>query len=201
MKYLTIIILLFWTLLSYGQKPTRIIDTVNIYKNKTGIEYKFYISTWFYVYNITHNSYYNFNPKKVNKQDSLVIYSKIAYYFKVYNRRNQLIIEGLRGIEGQELVGDIKFYFKSGKIKRLDHWDYRHPFDTCGNKNIRIPEGSCKYFRKNGSLKKQYDYSIKIYKYQMPFNYCIIRQTSKIKRNGITKSIRQKNFACWTGKI
>ena len=93
---------------------------------------------------------------KINKQDSLVfgdldlIKQETVRYFKIYNSKNRLIFEGKT--ENTRMIGDIKYYYKSGQLKRIEHLGKLDSFDGI-NKT-----GVWKYYRKDGTLKKEKNY-------------------------------------------
>ena len=190
-----VILLFFLPITLFGQTTSHKVDTVNVYKNKTGVRYGIYLRNWFFDYGLRNS--YSWNPGKLNKQDSLVIEPHPPRYFKVYNSKNRLLFEGQTGLSGTGFEGDVKYYYKTGELKRIEHWGYKQHNDSCKNISIGFNdgpgrEGTWKYFRKDGTLKKQYDYIIKIYSCE-PLNYAIIRQITKFKKNGKIKSIKQKN--------
>ena len=155
MKYILIAIFLF-PIVAFSQ--TQKIDTTNIYTNKTK-GFKVYKREWFF----KAGTYSGLS--KMNKQDSLVLIDHSPRYFKIYDSKKRLLFEGLRKQE-EEMEGDIKFYYKNGKLKRIEHWDSKDYKNSCDSNNwVRIndapgPEETWQYFRKNGTLKKQYDYIV-----------------------------------------
>lgn len=172
------------------------VDTVDIYKNKNGVSFRNYMHTWFWGFGIRNT--WGWDPSKSNRQDSLVLIDHPPRYFKVYDKRHRLMFEGLSGVSSGEMEGDIKYYYKHGQLKRIEHWAQPGPDTICANAIIALsdginPEGTWKYFRKDGTLKKQVNYIIKV-KYCEPLSYRIIRQTSKFKKNRKIKSIRQKTI-------
>ena len=170
-----------------GQVTVLPVDTVKIYKNKTGIRYNKYFHFWFFI----NNSECSWNPKRVNKQDSLVIEEHPPRYFKVYNFNEKLLLEG-QTIGGTEFQGDVKFYYKKGCLKRIEHWDNAEYKDSCGSAIFHDApgqEGTWKFFRRNGTLKKTYEYKMKIFSCQ-PAKFGLVRQTTKYRRNGKIKQIR-----------
>ena len=180
---------------SRGQVTIRPIDTVKIYKNKTGVGFNIYLNSWYFNYGMW--SSFSWNPKSINKQDSLVIIDHQPRFFKVYNSKNRLLFEG-KTSEGKELQGEIMFYYKTGKIKRIEYWDNKLRNDSCGFNGIQINdapgrEGTWKFYYRNGKLKKEYKYIIKIYSCQ-PFEYRFLKQITTFKKNGKVKSVRQKKI-------
>ncbi len=185
--FISTVILLLLGHSSEGQISSIPIDTVKIYKNKTGIRYKNYIHHWFFI----SNHEVGWNPKRENKQDSLVIYDHPPRYFKVYNFNNKLILEG-QTVGWLELQGEIKFYYKSGRIKRIEYWSNELHNDSCISAVFHDapgPERTWKFFRRDGTIKKIYEHKIKIYSC-VPEKFELVRLTTRIKRNGKTKSIR-----------
>lgn len=191
---------LFLSNLTFGQAEKETLDTIEIYKNKTGVGYKTYRRHWF-----PSSGTFSYTADRINKQDSIVIEDTTAHYFKVYDKRGRLLFEGERkkqteGDGNSFLRGDIKYYYKSGQLKRIEHWDSEYHRDTC-NTSLRIsngfpdPEGSWKYFRKDGTLKKQWDYFIKVYSCE-PLHYCVSKQITRFRKNGRQKSVGQKSEYC-----
>jgi len=169
------------------------VDTVNIYKAKCGVPYDIYTDTWFFKptsFSKASTFEFSWNPKRENKQDSIVLeYGKYRkpYYYRVYNKKNRLLMEG--GTDGPEaeLLGDIKFYYSNGKLARIEHWDSAPLKDTCGGgiglNDAPGPEGVWKYFRKNGSVKLQIVYFLKDCA-----DTLVYKKTNCFKRNGEVKS-------------
>ena len=201
LKLFSVIILFFaQTLQTYGQTLTPTVDTVNIYKSKTGVPFRAYEFEWCLL-NITT---FSGSEEKMNKQDSLVInyegriYPPTPLYFKIYNKKNKLLFEGGRRITESDfdgaMRGDIKYYYRSGQLKRIEHKDCEYYIDTC-DKRIKIghgipkPEGTWKFFRRDGSIIKRFDYSIEV-KSCIPLSYSIVRQTTKYKKDGTVKSVK-----------
>ncbi len=180
---------------AHGQTALQTVDTVKIYKNKTGVRYQIYLRNWFFGYGIRHS--YSWRPEKVNKQDSLVMEPHPQRYFKVYDSKNRLIFEGASGFSGTYLEGDIKYYHKSGHLKRIEQWGNNQGKDTCntsfGFNDAPGHQGAWKYFRKNGTLKKRTEYII-IVTSCIAQDFSVIKQTTKFKRNGKIKSIKRNKY-------
>jgi len=193
MKYfLTTIFIFFSTIILYSQTTSKVLDTVKIYKNKTGIPYRIYLKEWFFGYGIRHS--YSYSPERINKQDILLMDS-VPHYFKVYGRTDKLIFEGKNSEKGPELIGDVIYYYKKGTKKRIETWNSIYTKDTC-NSSIGLndapgKEGTWLYFRRNGKLKKICAYSILV-KSCEPMNYIPIITTTKYKRNGRPKRSKVK---------
>ena len=177
------IVLILATLPAFSQLTNlNNVDTINIYKHKTGIRYRVYKKVLLY----RRNHGYSYFTHKMNKQDSIVLKSDSTYYFKIYGRKNRLLYEGLRFYE--VLTGDIKFYYRSGQIKRIEHVNNADHDVPCNNFTVMIndgpePEGTWHYFRKNGTIKRKIEYLIKVTNCEQ-FDYHIVRKTSWYKRNG-----------------
>lgn len=168
-----------------GQTFISPVDTVNIFKDKAGVSFKIYMSTWFFGYGFRHS--WSWMPSRENHQDSLVIENGPPHYFKVYNRRHQLLFEGGSKTPAGELEGDVICYYKSGIKKRIEHWDHQYTKDTC-NESILFneapgPEGTWLYFRPDGSLKKKAVYSIKVTSCE-PLRYHAVKTIIGYQRNG-----------------
>jgi len=172
---------------SFGQKIIVKVDTVDIYKNKVGIPFRTYKKIWFpkpkgYCYVIS----------KINEQDNLVINNNqsIRYYFKVYNSFNKLLFEGRQDSTGS-LVGNIIYYRKNGRIKRNELWESRQIKDSNGTTKFKSEEPKLveiKYFRRDSSIKKIFEYEIQVYSLS-PLNYSITRNKYYYKKNGEMKNL------------
>jgi hypothetical protein len=100
----------------------------------------------------------------MNKQDSLVIGYYHPCYFKVFDKKARLEFEGPRG-NGTELEGELKYFYRTGQLKRIEFWGGLTK-DTLGS-IFRIydapgHEGTWKYYRKNGTLKKEIVHFVKL---------------------------------------
>lgn len=196
MKNLLVVCFFVFNLLPvYGQTSLAVTDTFNIYKNKAGIRFSKYLRQWFSDYGIGNE--YSWDPSRMNMQDSLVMNDHTPCYFKVYDAKGRLLFEGLSGI-WTFMQGDIRFYYRSGQLKRIEHWDNQGYHDSCMGEvkasfhDAPGREGCWKYYRKKGSLYKQRDYLFKVYSCQ-PLNYGFVRQTTRY-RKGKIKSVREKKI-------
>ena len=111
------------------------------------------------------------------------------------------MFEGLCGVKGTEFEGDVKFYYKTGELKKIEHWDNRYYDTTCTKLHIPLnespgPEGTWNYYRKNQTLKKQVNYFVEV-KNCNPLNYCKVRQIKKFVGRRET-SLRLKKLKCWS---
>ena len=129
------------------------IDTINIFKNKTGVNFKHYMKAWFFDYGLLNRS--SLVVDKMNSQDSSVLTGKrntdFPKHFKIFDSRNRIIFVGTTDKDG-EMIGSIKYYYKTGQIKRIEKFGLLDSFD--GINAI----GDWKYYRKDGSLKKEKKY-------------------------------------------
>jgi hypothetical protein len=102
----------------------------------------------------------SFSCSEITRQDE-ILFNDSLYYFKVYGYTNKLILEGNKGPHG-ELHGDIKFYYKNGKLKKAEF--YRTYKDCAKDTNAIIcdgasPWGTWKYYDKKGRVRKTVVYS------------------------------------------
>lgn len=144
------------------------VDTVNIYKNKTRIGYSGYWKEWFTPNRFLYKSNYSYTyslGSKFTHQDSIIMAPPHTMYYKVYDRLNRLIMEGQTAGSGAELTGDIKYFYKNGKLKREEKWGEGILRDSCEHELILMhdapgPEGTWKYYRKDGSVLKTVEYNL-----------------------------------------
>lgn len=188
------IVLLFVIIISsvsiFAQTKASTIDTVNIYKSKAGVPFRFYMKHWFDDYGCGNTILARI--KKLNKQDSIVVFDIVPYYFKVYNRNNRIIFSGQRGYDAL-LIGDIKYFYKSGHVKRIIHWK------SSGLGRDTLEEGAYMfdgplitqktYYRRNTNLKKRIEYKIKTNSL-IPFNYDYVKQKIFYNRKNIISKTR-----------
>lgn len=180
---------------SYGQTSPVSIDTINIYKDEAGVSFKTYMKTWFFQYGLWNS--YSYNPVNFNAQDSLVILPHPPRYFRVYDAKQRLWFEGQTTSDDGDLIGDIKYYYKSGQLKRIEHLDGQQVDCVCTNdcygwNDGQGPEGTWKYFRKDGTQKKQVVYTIFL-KSCNPTRVKYVRLIYTFKKNGDKKNVRWRN--------
>ncbi len=181
---------LLFTISIHGQTNKNQIDTIEIYKNKSGVKFKVYMHTWFQNYGVSNS--YSYNQVKLNHQDSLVIVNNDIHYFKIYNNKNRLIMIGQNSYVPY-LTGDIKIYNSNSKIKRIEHYDNTYSLDTCNSSIILNDapgkEGKWYYFNNKGQLKKTVEYYIYC-KSCVPLDYIYRKRIIKYKHNGKPKHSR-----------
>lgn len=86
------------------------LDTIKIHRPLLfGIHYHKCCKIWF-----GYNG--GFSYSETTKQDE-VIANDTSYYFQVYGYTNKILFEGKKGNCGA-LYGEVKFYYKSGRIKK-----------------------------------------------------------------------------------
>lgn len=137
------------------------IDTISIYENKSGIKFKTYKKIWF-----PSSGSYSFNQKKLNNQDSIILYIDSAkkVYFKVYDKNNKLIIEGKKHQLYNHFCDEVIFYNKKGKIKRVENWKTNYHIDSLNNTYF-LSDGPIitnKKIYSKGKLKKEVSYKLVI---------------------------------------
>lgn len=199
MRYAICMLIIVVRLFASGQSKIVNVDTVNIYKSKAGIRFSIYKREWF-----PKEKSYSYSPNKMTAQDSFVMSdSEIAqaFYYKVFKRKKRLLFEGLRPSYTNELRGDIRFYYASGKIKRIEHWDDKafrvdSCMDSVGLDDDSQKEGIWKYYKRNGRLKKIVEYKITSTSCN-PATGCKIAITKYYNRKGNVKSTKQKRLECF----
>jgi hypothetical protein len=176
-KRTLILTLLFITTFVSFETFAQNIDTVNIYKSKARTRESVYYKHWFWC-----DKNYSFGAQNIRHQDSLVLFPTKTYYYKYYSRPNgRLILEGKNSYLGSYLDGEVKVYYRNGKIKRTENWGIRER-DTCGVTlsvhDAPAPKGTWKYYDKKGHLTQTDFYHIDIlackplsYKLVMTSNY------------------------------
>lgn len=156
-QYFKLILTLIFTIILsnvIAQNNNGKIDTIDIYKNKTGVGFKHYMKTWFWSYGLLNKS--SIRIDKMNNQDSSVLSAKTGNtdfpkHFRIFDSKNRIIFEGTTAEDG-EMVGFIKYYYKSGQLKRVEQLGTIELFD--GINEI----GDWKYYCKDGTLKKERKY-------------------------------------------
>jgi hypothetical protein len=175
---------------SFAQKT----DTVLIYKSKAGMPFRVYEMEWF-----LRTGSYTIEPKKLSAQDTLIrSRGTYDYYYKVYDKPGSAIeMEGKRCNGHTCLIGDLKYYYPNGKLRRIEIWHARTASVTgCDNPNHGIEalerEGTWRYYRKNGSLKKTIEFLAedKNCTGQLDF-YLMVTQYKQNGTKGKTKRRRQ----------
>ena len=149
---------LFLSLKSYCQ-----LDTFKIYQDSSGIKFKLYLKAWF-----PKTQSYSYSDSQINKQDSLAMsfgnYYGKQYYLKVLDKKQRLIIEGIKGEYG-DLIGKVKHYFKNGQVKRIENYEIieTEVIDSTiyGLSDRYGPSGNWKHFSKKGKIKKEENYFLK----------------------------------------
>ena len=179
----------------YGQISKKEVDTISIFKNKTGIRYKVYEKIWF-----PSKRNFGYFSCRINDQDrnAIEVDTLKRKYYKVFNRKGRLLLEGLQAENESSLSGDVKYYRRNGRILRVDKWKTYHSIDTV-NYSISIGDAPTKVasieYDRNGSLKKSVERIIKINSIN-PLSYCLIIKTTRY-RNKSVKSIKKKEIQCY----
>lgn len=175
---------------SIAQNTTTKIDTFHIYANKCGISFQIYKKQWM-------GRSYTFAHTNLNKQDSIVLIDQSTKYIRVYNSRNVLWFESGSNEYG-ELFGDIIFYFPNGTIERIEHRDKEIAIESCPDSMLLDFEspmcnGTWKYYRKDGTLKKEKKYSHQSddCSWNKSGFFC---QTTRFRRNGKVRSTQEREF-------
>jgi hypothetical protein len=165
-------------------------DTIRIYENKSGVGIKIYYRAWFF-----RTGSYSYCGHCMTHQDSIVMEDRNAHYFKVYDDKDHLLLSGTRAKGNTELTGDIIFYRKNGIILKIEHWDNSAYKDSCGNlymiNDAPGKEGNAKYYRKNGSIKKEVD-RLFILRAGECDNYKLKQRIRKYRRDGRVYSDKLK---------
>jgi hypothetical protein len=178
------------------------IDTVKIYRNKSAIGYSGYWKEWFtpkrFLYK-TNFSYSYSLGSRFTHQDSIIMAPPHTMYYKVYDRLNLLMMEGETTGDGAELTGDIKYFYKSGKLKRLEKWGEGIMRDSCEHELIKMhdapgPEGNWTYYRRNGSIYKTVTYLILPRQHINKQSCYWVAQITSYSRKGRKRKITEKEL-------
>lgn len=169
------------------------LDTLEIYKNKSGISWNKYKKHWF-------GGGYGFVHEKLNKQDSSVFLREKPCYVKVYDSNDRLWFESATDNSGM-VTGDVVFYRTNGIMQRIEHYDDEMFLDSCPDSlttSWEEPErfGVWKYYRRDGSLKKEKKFGLKgtecsTYSFD---RYC---RTTHFKRNGVVRREHSRIVRLW----
>lgn len=166
-------ILLKLTVSTIGQVSTKPIDTLSIFKSKSGVGYRMYEHKW-----SLRAGNWGYRPRKMNKQDSIVFIDSSAHYLKVFNQRNVLEMEGFKDESGS-FYGEVKFYNGCGSLFKIEQWDSGICIDTLGEifcddyGPIAIRKT---YYKSNRTIKKSIYYTIVITN-RIPLEYKFSKQT------------------------
>ena len=178
------------SLCSFAQKT----DTIQIFKSKAGIPFRIYETEWF-----LKTGSYTIDPKQLTPQDTLIrSRGNYDYYYKLYAKPGaHMIMEGKRCNGHTCLIGDLKYYYANGKLKRIEIWHARTSSVTgCDNPTHGIEalerEGTWRYYRKNGTLKQTIEFLAedKDCTGQLEF-YLMVTKYKKNGLKGKTKRRRQ----------
>ncbi|MBS1635171.1 MAG: hypothetical protein JST26_04555 [Bacteroidetes bacterium] len=191
-KSKTVIFLLFFSFLAKAQIPETRVDTIDIYRNKAGVRFRTYMFYWFQNYRGVHS--FGYNPSKLNRQDSLVMFSNTVHYFRVYKAHNKLIFSAKNGYFPY-LTGEIKYYDTHKRIKRIEYYNNTYTLDTC-NSFFRLndapgKEGKWTYFDKKGRVKKTVEYYIYCISCSS-FDFEARKRITLYRKDGTAKSIKIK---------
>jgi hypothetical protein len=169
-------------------------DTICIYKSMALIPFRIYEMEWF-----LKPGSYTIDPKELSAQDTLIrSRGSYDYYYKVYEKPGAPVcFEGKRCVGHTCLIGDLKYYYPNGKLKRIEIWHARTSSVTgCENLNHGIEalerEGTWRYYRKGGSLKKtiQFLAEDKDCTGQLDF-YLMVTKYNRKEKQGRTKRRKQ----------
>jgi hypothetical protein len=176
--------------LSFAQQT----DTISIFKSKAGISFRIYEMEWF-----LKPGSYTIDPKDLSPQDTLIrSRGQYDYYYKVYEKPGTPIrMEGKRCNGHTCLIGDLKYYYPNGHLKRIEIWHARTSSVTgCENLKHGIEalerEGTWRYYRKSGTLKRtiQFLAEDKDCIGQLDF-YLLVTKYKKNGKQGKTKRRKQ----------
>jgi hypothetical protein len=168
------------------------IDTLLLYEKLSGVGITAYFNHWFWKEGTT-----SYRLDKTTPQDTVVLnYFNTAKYIKLYNLKNQLIIEGLVNnistVFGL-MTGDIKLY-KKGQLVRIEHWDTGTIQDSCGHylgTELPFPLGMWSYFKK-GRLFKTKNIEIRL----IPNTNCVYEEiitTTKYSKKGKILWVKERH--------
>jgi hypothetical protein len=183
MKTRQLLLLLFFLFCQniFAQKSDTVkLDTVNIYKRIIGIEYHKCLKVWF-----CGNGDDLFTTSITTRQDR-IISNDTEYYFKVYDFRKHLILEGAKSKYG-DLHGEVKFYYKNGKPKRSEYYRVIGdlPMDDSTvvyDSDCPDPWGTWTYYNKKGRVTKTIVYGME--RNATTHLRCIVKTTTLFDKRG-----------------
>jgi hypothetical protein len=173
--------------------PAQALDTIDIHRPVLfGIPYRKCMKIWF--------SYKdgNFSFTHGRRRQDLVITNDSIYYFKVYGYTKKLLLEGRKGEDGC-LYGEVKFYYKNGKLKRTEF--YRSTFDKSQpdstivlDSDGNVPWGTWTYYDKKGRIKKTILYSAE--NSGDTRGRCIFTTTTRFDKKGKIQAVKKEAVQC-----
>jgi hypothetical protein len=179
------------------------VDTINIYKNKTNIGYSGYWKEWFTPKRFLYKSNFSYSyslGSRFTHQDSIIMAPHHPMYYKVYGKGNRVIMEGQTDRTEEELSGEIKYFYRTGNLKRAENWcSGDQPIrDSCGGGyvgyDMHLPIGIWTYYRKKGSILKTVNYIILPCEHKNKTSCYWVAQTTKYNRKGKKGKITEKRL-------
>ena len=93
------------------------VDTVKIIEEYSNFGFGTYNKIWT-------SSAVGYRLQEASHQDSLILEfdSLSTYYYKVFDSKNRIMLEGLKIPIDNYLIKDVIHYRKSGELKKVEHW-------------------------------------------------------------------------------
>lgn len=169
------------------------LDTLDTYRSKCGLSFRIYKKHWF-------GGSYSFVHEKLNHQDSMIFLRENHCYVRVYDTHNRLWFESATDNYGM-VIGDVIFYYPNGTVERVKHFDDEMLLDACPDStriSFEEPEqyGVWKYYRRDGSLKKQEQFGLEAIDCDS-IDYRFYRKRIKYDHHGNVRSERTRRIAHW----
>lgn len=171
------------------------IDTIKFCEGTSTERFKKYFSHQDYRYVICKEDTINFN-----KEDSIVFgcgnYFYGTYYLQFFDRKNNLILEGIKGESSEKLTSLVKYYFKNGNLKKTEHYQVE-AINSSDNLNYRlfdgyVPYGNWKTYRRKGTLRMETNHYLKTCVDSKEKQVNFIREKIRYSRKGRIKSRKKE---------
>ena len=155
---------IFFLTLLISLKSFSQLDTFNIYKDSSGVNFKNYFGEYMFA-----GWYCGDDTLNLNHQDSIANglgnFYGITYYLRIYNSKNKLVKEGIKGKNSSLLTGNIKYFFKNGNLKKTENYQITAQLLPDSTKYVLSdgysPFNDFNYYRKSGKIKKTIKYYLK----------------------------------------
>lgn len=146
MKRLSLIVFLFiYGTILLAQRNTIILNKNNSNQTKRQVK-STYVSGF--------RLHFEPNISKFSKTDSLVYLNSDTINFKYSKRNGRILYSGLKP-PSNYLAGKVNFFYKSGKIKRIESWGiYSFDYNLLPFTYYLQRKGEWIFYKKNGDIRK-----------------------------------------------